>query len=210
MTRNLIPLQVSTKAVSYLYTRLSDMSISLMLLFSMKRMSSYLDSLWIKQVFPSLVSCKKWKKEFRNLKVGDICLLFYPGALAGSYKLVVSEGCRYTSRRKRFGKDCNNFDEEKKAKEKAEELNNKKGMNKEQVGVQRLIVIRPVDDQVPTDGNLCIDKVVQPVVDQVQGCDIKVRANVVDAAVQPINHPPHQVPLFSLTMYSSLLSNLTM
>ena len=44
--------------------------------------------------------------------------------------------------------DCNNFDEEKKAKEKAEELNNKKGMNKEQVGVQRLIVIRPVDDQV--------------------------------------------------------------
>ena len=90
--------------------------------------------------------------------------------------------------------DCNNFDEEKKAKEKAEELNNKKGMNKEQVGVQRLIVIRPVDDQVPTDGNLCIDKVVQPVVDQVQGCDIKVRANAVDAAVQPINHPPHQVP----------------
>ena len=127
--------------------------------------------------------------------MGDICLLFYPGALAGSCKLVVSEGCRYTSRRKRFGKDCNNFDEEKKAKEKAEELNNKKGMNKEQV---------------PTDGNLCIDKVVQPVVDQVQGCDIKVRANVVDAAVQPINHPPHQVPLFSLTMYSSLLSNLTM
>ena len=106
--------------------------------------------------------------------------------------------------------DCNNFDEEKKAKEKAEELNNMKGMNKEQVGVQRLIVIRPVDDQVPTDGNLCIDKVVQPVVDQVQGCDSKVRANAVDAAVQPINHPPHQVPLFSLTMYSSLLSNLTM
>ena len=66
MTRNLIPLQVSTKAVSYLYTRLSDMSISLMLQFSMKRMSSYLDSLWIKQVFPSLVSCKKWKKEFRK------------------------------------------------------------------------------------------------------------------------------------------------
>ena len=44
--------------------------------------------------------------------------------------------------------DCNYFDEEKKAKEKVEELNNKKGMNKEQVGVQRLIVIRPVDDQV--------------------------------------------------------------
>ena len=72
--------------------------------------------------------------------------------------------------------DCNNFDEEKKAKEKAEELNNKKGMNKEQV---------------PTDGNLCIDKLVQPVVDQVQGSDSKVCANAVDAAVQPINHPPH-------------------
>ena len=67
-------------------------------------------------------------------------------------------------------------------------------MNKEQVGVQRLIVIRPVDDQVPTDDNVCIDKVVQHVVDQVQGCDSKVRANAVDAAVQPINHPPHQVP----------------
>ena len=81
---------------------------------------------------------------------------------------------------------------------------------KEQVGVQRLIVIRPVDGQVPTNGNVCIDKVVQPVVDHVQGCDCKVRANAVDAAVQPINHPPHKVLLFSLTMYSSLLSNLTM
>ena len=59
--KNVMLFQMSTKAVSHIYTRLSDMSISLMLLFSMKRMSSYLDSLWIKQVFPSLVSCKKWK-----------------------------------------------------------------------------------------------------------------------------------------------------
>ena len=81
---------------------------------------------------------------------------------------------------------------------------------KEQVGVQRLIVIRPVDGQVPTNGNVCIDKVVQPVVDQVQGCDCKVRADAVDAAVQPSITLPTRSLLFSLTIYSSLLSNLTM
>ena len=45
-------------------------------------------SLWIKQVFPHLIPCKKWGQTGRNLEVGDVCLLYFPGSLTGKYKLV--------------------------------------------------------------------------------------------------------------------------
>ena len=45
-------------------------------------------SLWIKQVWPHLVPCKKWRSVSRNLAVGDICLLSFPNALIGKFKLV--------------------------------------------------------------------------------------------------------------------------
>ena len=44
--------------------------------------------LWIRQVFPNLIPCKKWRTVKRNLQVGDVCLLYFPGILKGKYKLV--------------------------------------------------------------------------------------------------------------------------
>ena len=44
--------------------------------------------MWYQQVFPHLIPCKKWRNKVRNLEVGDVCLLYYPGALTGKYKLV--------------------------------------------------------------------------------------------------------------------------
>ena len=45
-------------------------------------------TMWYQQVFPHLIPCKKWRNKARNLEVGDVCLLYYPGALTGKYKLV--------------------------------------------------------------------------------------------------------------------------
>ena len=40
---------------------------------------------WFKQVFPNLIPCKKWKKEVRNVQVGNICHLYYPRTMANKY-----------------------------------------------------------------------------------------------------------------------------
>ena len=100
-------------------------------------------SLWIKQVWPHLVPCKKWRSVSRNLAVGDVCLLSFPGALTGKFKLVrvveihpdgngivrtVSINIRKSNTR-----------------EKPTEFF-KNSMIKEKVGIQRLIVIQPADD----------------------------------------------------------------
>ena len=99
---------------------------------------------WIKQVFPNLVPCKKWRSEVRNLQVDDICLLYYPGVMANRYKLarvvdtfpdkagkVRTVRIAYKKRDKR---------------EKPNEIF-KGTLVKEKIGVQRLIVIQPKEEQ---------------------------------------------------------------
>ena len=45
-------------------------------------------SKWYSQVFPHLIPCKKWQHRASNLEVGDICQMFYPGAMVDMYRLV--------------------------------------------------------------------------------------------------------------------------
>ena len=35
---------------------------------------------WYQQVLPTLVPCRKWKREVRNLEIGDIVFMYYPPA----------------------------------------------------------------------------------------------------------------------------------
>ena len=42
---------------------------------------------WYKQVLPTLVPCKKWKKEVRNIQVGDIVFMYYPSSIKDDYRL---------------------------------------------------------------------------------------------------------------------------
>ena len=42
---------------------------------------------WYETVLPSLVPCYKWNKRFRNVQVGDICLIKYKNELKGRYRL---------------------------------------------------------------------------------------------------------------------------
>ncbi|MCP3680184.1 MAG: hypothetical protein GY782_08035 [Gammaproteobacteria bacterium] len=58
-----------------------------------KKMEESWWSLWIKQVFPSLIPYRKWKTEHRNPKVGDVVLVHYQSKVGkGDYRLArVSE-----------------------------------------------------------------------------------------------------------------------
>ena len=94
---------------------------------------------WYIQVFPHLLPCRKWQKEKRNLKLGDICQLFYPG----QYKL-----CKVT----------NIYPDEKGLlrtvevsfrrgnKRKPKEMCKSK-LIRERVGVQRLCLLVPAEDE---------------------------------------------------------------
>ena len=44
--------------------------------------------LWVKQVLPTLIPIRKWKKIRRNISVGDLCLMHYSGNLKDDYRLV--------------------------------------------------------------------------------------------------------------------------
>ena len=101
-------------------------------------------SSWIKQVFPQLILCKKWRNQVRNLEVGDICLLFYPGSLTGKYKLVKVVEVHPDNEGK--VRTVSIIYKKRNKKEKSEEIF-KNSIVKEKVGVQRLILIQPISDQ---------------------------------------------------------------
>ena len=42
---------------------------------------------WHRQVLPTLVPCRKWRKKDRNLEVGDIVHMYYSGSIKDDYRL---------------------------------------------------------------------------------------------------------------------------
>ena len=42
---------------------------------------------WYSQVLPTLVPCTRWRKEVRNIEVGDIVFMFYPSSIKDEYRL---------------------------------------------------------------------------------------------------------------------------
>ena len=42
---------------------------------------------WYQQVLPTLVPCRKWKREVRNLEIGDIVFMYYPSSIQDNYRL---------------------------------------------------------------------------------------------------------------------------
>ena len=108
-------------------------------------------SLWIKQVWPHLIPCKKWKEVSRNLQVGDVCLLYYPGALTGQYKLV---------RVVEVHPDANGLVRtvtilyRKRDKREKKREYNAKHMVREKVGVQRLVLIQSANENDDADDSI--------------------------------------------------------
>ena len=42
---------------------------------------------WYKQVLPTLAPYKKWRKECRNLEVGDVVYMYYPSSIKDDYRI---------------------------------------------------------------------------------------------------------------------------
>ena len=99
---------------------------------------------WIQQVLPSLMPIRKWKKRAKNLQVGDVVMLYYPGNIKDDYRLArvleVHPDVRGLVRTVTIGYRKRN------KKEKAAEYQ-KKPLTQEKVAVQRLCLLVPINEK---------------------------------------------------------------
>ena len=102
---------------------------------------------WIETVLPTLMPCRKWKKRSENLQAGDVVLISYKGNFVNDYRwgrveetfpddngIVRTVRVVYRKRNKR---------------EKPEDYW-KKPLSSEKFAVQRLVLLQPQDEGVPT------------------------------------------------------------
>ena len=99
-------------------------------------------------MWPNLLPCKKWKKFSKNLEVGDVCLLYFPGALAGQYKLV--RVVEVHPDKKGLVRTVSIVYRKRDSREKRNVLK-KKELVKEKVGVQRLVLIEAARESIEDD-----------------------------------------------------------
>ena len=102
---------------------------------------------WIEEVLPTLIPCKKWQSRQRNMMKGDMVMLNYKGNLVDDYKLAKvtdvypdEQGVVRTvqvSYRKRY-------------KREPVEVYRSKPLVYEKVGVQRLTLLQPVGEDLPS------------------------------------------------------------
>ena len=99
---------------------------------------------WYRQILPTLVPCRKWKQEARNLSVGDIVFMFYPSSIKDHYRLARvkevfsdNKGLVRTVKVAYRKRDARESKEEFKAKPLIEEI----------IAVQRLSVLMPEEEQ---------------------------------------------------------------
>ena len=102
---------------------------------------------WIEDVLPTLIPCRRWKSQKRNLKVGDVVMMVYKGNLVDDYRLAkvmqvypdvkglvrtVQVGYRRKDRREKL------------------EIYKSKPLSLEKVGVQRLALLQAAGEELPT------------------------------------------------------------
>ena len=99
---------------------------------------------WIRQVLPTLMPVKKWKQPMKNLEVGDVVMMYYPGNLKDDYRLAKvlkthpdSQGLVRTV----------TIGYRKRDKREKVDSYKSKPLVEEQVAVQRLSLLVPVSDQ---------------------------------------------------------------
>ena len=105
--------------------------------------NSWWDS-WYLQVLPTLVPCKKWRKEVRNLEVGDIVFLYYPSSIQDEYRLAkiieVLPDVKGNVRTVRIAY-------RKRNKREDSQTYRSRALTEELVSVQRLSVLLPASEQ---------------------------------------------------------------
>ena len=104
---------------------------------------------WYTQVFPSLVPFRKWKSVYRNLHIGDIVLVMYASKVAkGDYRLarVTNVHPDHNGMVRTVTVSMRPRDSREKVLSKPPYLNPKQAVELV-VGVQRLVVILPIEEQ---------------------------------------------------------------
>ena len=98
---------------------------------------------WIKEVLPTLLPCRKWKRKEKNISVGDIVFMWYPGNIKDDYRI---------ARVKEVHPDSGGFVRTVtvayRAKNKREPLDvyRPRALIQERVAIQRLQLIQPACD----------------------------------------------------------------
>ena len=102
---------------------------------------------WIQDVLPSLIPCRKWKNQKRNLMIGDVVMMVYQGNLVDDYRLA-----KVT---KVFPDDRGivrtvEVSFRKRDRREKPEVYRSKPLVTEKIGVQRLALLQAVGEDQPT------------------------------------------------------------
>ena len=99
---------------------------------------------WHKQILPTLVPCNKWKKEHRNLEIGDIVHMYYSGSIKDDYRIAkVIDVFKDEKGKVRTVRVAYR----KRDKRESQFEYKKKPLTEEIVSVQRLYVLLPVSER---------------------------------------------------------------
>ena len=114
---------------------------------------------WYVQVFPSLVPFKKWRKEERNIRVGDIVLVMYEKSVGkGDYRLArvlsVYPDALDVVRTVKVGFRRRSVRE-------ATLPYSSKPLDEMELGVQRLVVVSPVEEQKLEESEECAGETIE-------------------------------------------------
>ena len=105
---------------------------------------------WIEEVLPTLIPCRKWKNQMRNLRVGDVVMMVYQGNLVNDYRLAMVTGV-FPDKKGLVRTVKVSY--RKKMKNEAPEVYRSKPLVEEKVGVQRLALLQGVGEEHPNGLN---------------------------------------------------------
>ena len=103
---------------------------------------------WYKQVLPTLVPFRKWKREVRNLQVGDVVFMYYQSSIKDHYRLARVK--KVYPDKKGLVRPVRVAYRKRDVRETKEEFK-VKPLVEEDVAVQRLSVLLPVEKQTESE-----------------------------------------------------------
>ena len=101
----------------------------------------------MEEVLPKLIPCRKWAARSRNLGVGDIVMMVYPGNMVDDYRLAMVT--KVYPDKKNMVRTVQVSFRKRNARE-AAEVCKTRPLIVEDVGVQRLALLQAVGEEVPT------------------------------------------------------------
>ena len=102
---------------------------------------------WIEEVLPTLIPCRKWKYQKRNLRVGDVVMMVYKGNMVDDYRL--AKVMEVYPDEKGLVRTVQVAYRRKDRREKPE-IYKSKPLSLEKIGVQRLALLQAAGEDPPS------------------------------------------------------------